>query len=178
MLRCYPTSPNPQTLHSAPPCTTEDPNEKKAGLWIWGLFEEPLYPCVPPLTTPLLVCTRPRDPPPVLFRLQQRIMYTIQGMVTLSREWKSFCRTPNKQTQQTSLSYMLAYFDVKRMEVADGGYHIPEGRLYAVMPLELQSLSLPFNRVTKKLAVRHSYDCVTSKFQGDISSRFEVKKQN
>ena len=22
----------------------EDPNEKKAGLWIWGLFEDPLYP--------------------------------------------------------------------------------------------------------------------------------------
>jgi hypothetical protein len=49
----------------------EDPNEKKGGLWIWGLFEEPLYP------------------------------------------------------------YMLLSMDVNRLEVAEGGYHIPAGKLYA-----------------------------------------------
>mmetsp|Transcript_1165 Transcript_1165/g.4366 ORF Transcript_1165/g.4366 Transcript_1165/m.4366 type:complete len:229 (-) Transcript_1165:60-746(-) len=49
----------------------EDPNERKAGLWIWGLFEEPLYP------------------------------------------------------------YMLLSFDCNRIEVAEGGYHIPKGKLFA-----------------------------------------------
>lgn len=49
----------------------EDPNERKAGLWIWGLFEEPLYP------------------------------------------------------------YMLLSMDVNRLEVAEGGYHIPAGKLFA-----------------------------------------------
>lgn len=53
----------------------EDPNEKKAGLWIWGLFEEPLYP------------------------------------------------------------YLLLSMDVNRVEVAEGGYHIPEGKLYAEVGL-------------------------------------------
>lgn len=53
----------------------EDPNERKAGLWIWGLFEEPLYP------------------------------------------------------------YLLLSMDVNRLEVAEGGYHIPEGKLYAEVGL-------------------------------------------
>ena len=51
----------------------EDPNERKAGLWIWGLFSEPLYP------------------------------------------------------------YLLFSLDVNRVEVADGGYHVPEGTLFAEM---------------------------------------------
>ena len=51
--------------------TAQDPNERKAGLWIWGLFEEPLYP------------------------------------------------------------YMLLSFDCNRIEVAEGGYHIPKGKLFA-----------------------------------------------
>eukprot|EP00740_Mantoniella_antarctica_P004760 CAMPEP_0181357012 /NCGR_PEP_ID=MMETSP1106-20121128/4725_1 /TAXON_ID=81844 /ORGANISM="Mantoniella antarctica, Strain SL-175" /LENGTH=252 /DNA_ID=CAMNT_0023469829 /DNA_START=100 /DNA_END=858 /DNA_ORIENTATION=+ len=49
----------------------EDPSERKAGLWIWGLFEEPLYP------------------------------------------------------------FMLLSMDINRLEVAEGGYHIPQGKLFA-----------------------------------------------
>jgi hypothetical protein len=51
----------------------EDPNEKKAGLWIWGLFNEPLYP------------------------------------------------------------YLLFRCDVNRIEVAEGGYHVPSGTLFCEM---------------------------------------------
>jgi hypothetical protein len=51
----------------------EDPNERKAGLWIWGLFSEPLYP------------------------------------------------------------YLLFSLDVNRVEVAEGGYHVPAGTLFAEM---------------------------------------------
>ena len=51
----------------------EDPNERKAGLWIWGLFSEPLYP------------------------------------------------------------YLLFSMDVNRVEVAEGGYHVPAGPVFAQM---------------------------------------------
>ena len=46
----------------------QDPNEKSAGLWVWGLFKEALYP------------------------------------------------------------YLLCTFDINRVEVADGGYHVPQVR--------------------------------------------------
>ena len=61
----------PPTPHS--PLPSQDPNERKAGLWIWGLFEEPLYP------------------------------------------------------------YMLLSFDVNRVEVREGGYHVPAGKLFGEM---------------------------------------------
>lgn len=51
----------------------QDPNERKAGLWIWGLFEEPLYP------------------------------------------------------------YLLLTLEANRVEVAEGGYHVPAGRLLGEM---------------------------------------------
>ena len=62
---------SPKLTDSTSPLRAQDPNERKAGLWIWGLFEEPLYP------------------------------------------------------------YMLLSFDCNRIEVAEGGYHIPKGKLFA-----------------------------------------------
>ena len=70
-LKNCPTRVSIKLTDSTSPLRAQDPNERKAGLWIWGLFEEPLYP------------------------------------------------------------YMLLSFDCNRIEVAEGGYHIPKGKLFA-----------------------------------------------
>ena len=70
-LKNCPTHVSIKLTDSTSPLRSQDPNERKAGLWIWGLFEEPLYP------------------------------------------------------------YMLLSFDCNRIEVAEGGYHIPKGKLFA-----------------------------------------------